>query len=93
MRHNKISRADLPSAFEGFTILHLSDLHVDMNPVTMRRLTEVVEGLAYDVCVLTGDFRGQTAGPHLAALEGLEAGGWVSSLGWVTACWGITIRC
>ena len=72
VRHNRISRADLPSAFEGFTILHLSDLHVDMNPVTMRRLTEVVEGLAYDVCVLTGDFRGQTAGPHLAALEGLE---------------------
>jgi len=38
----------------------------------MRRLTDAADGLSYDVCVLTGDFRGQTAGPHQPALEGLE---------------------
>jgi uncharacterized protein len=28
-----VSFAELPPAFDGFTILHMSDLHVDMNEV------------------------------------------------------------
>ena len=61
----------LPSRFDGFTLLHISDLHVDMNKGAMRRLVELLAEVTYDVCVLTGDYRGKTFGPFDAALEGL----------------------
>ena len=72
IRHNVIARPDLPARFDDFTILQISDLHVDMNPRPMARLSELVVGLEYDVCVLTGDYRGQTFGPYDTALEGLD---------------------
>jgi predicted MPP superfamily phosphohydrolase len=62
---------DLPPNFDGFTIFHLSDLHADMNPGAMRRLIELLGEVQYDICVLTGDYRGQTFGPFDAALEGV----------------------
>ena len=34
----------------------------------MRRLIDLIGGLRYDVCVLTGDYRGKTFGPFEAAL-------------------------
>ncbi len=71
VRHNHIGLKTLPSLFDGFTLLHISDLHVDMNEGAMRRLTELLPDLTYDVCVLTGDYRGATFGPFDAALEGL----------------------
>jgi predicted MPP superfamily phosphohydrolase len=71
IRHCDIVLPELPSAFDGFTILQLSDLHVDMNEGAMQRLIELLPGLAYDVCVLTGDYRGKTFGPFDATLEGL----------------------
>ena len=61
----------LPPLFEGFTILHISDLHVDMNEVAMNRLIELVGSMQYDVCVLTGDYRGRTFGPFQPALDGV----------------------
>jgi predicted MPP superfamily phosphohydrolase len=71
IRHYDIVSPELPSAFDGFTILQISDLHVDMNERAMQRLIELLPGLAYDVCVLTGDYRGKTFGPFAATLEGL----------------------
>ena len=38
----------------------------------MRRLIELVDGMRYDLCVLTGDFRGKTFGPFEAALDGVS---------------------
>jgi uncharacterized protein len=72
VRENDIAVAALPPAFDGFTILHLSDLHVDMNPAAMRRLTELLPQIRYDLCVLTGDYRGRTYGPFAAALDGMR---------------------
>ena len=71
VRHNHILMKTLPRQFDGFTLLHISDLHVDMNEGAMRRLTELISDMAYDVCVLTGDYRGKTFGPFDATLEGL----------------------
>lgn len=71
VRRNEVRSARLPPAFDGFTLLHLSDLHVDMNEGAMRRLVELAAGLRYDLCVLTGDYRGQTFGPFDATLDGL----------------------
>src|SRR5712692_1876443 len=71
IRDNIVLSERLPEAFDGFTILHISDMHVDMNKGAMRHLTELVQHLTYDICVLTGDFRGKTFGPFEATLAGL----------------------
>jgi predicted MPP superfamily phosphohydrolase len=71
VRRTELEFVGLPSLFDGFTILHISDLHVDMNEVAMRNLIKLVEGLPYDLCVLTGDYRGKTFGPFEPALDGM----------------------
>lgn len=71
LRVNTIVSEHLPSGFEGFRLLHLSDLHADMSGAAMERVIELVTGLGYDICVLTGDFRGKTYGPFDAALDGV----------------------
>ena len=71
VRHNIVRLPSLPAPFAGFTILHISDMHVDMNPGAMQRLCELLSGLAYDACVMTGDFRAKTYGPFDATLAGL----------------------
>jgi len=70
LTRNRIVSARLPAAFDGFRILHLSDLHTDMSEAAMARLGDLAEGLAYDLCVMTGDFRGKTFGPYQDALDG-----------------------
>ena len=71
VKRNDMRFKTLPPLFEGFTILHISDLHVDMNEVAMNRLIELVGSMQYDVCVLTGDYRGRTFGPFQPALDGV----------------------
>jgi uncharacterized protein len=71
IRRNAVTLPELPAGFDGFTILHITDMHVEMNPGAMRCLTELVDGLAYDLCVLTGDYRAQTFGAFEATLEGM----------------------
>jgi predicted MPP superfamily phosphohydrolase len=71
VRHNGVAFKDLPPLFDGFTILHISDMHVDMNEAAMVRLSELVAEMRYDLCVLTGDYRGETFGAFEAALDGV----------------------
>lgn len=71
VRRHTVSLPGLPHAFDGFVILQISDLHVDMNPRAMRRLGELLPGLDYDLCVLTGDYRGRTYGPIEATIAGM----------------------
>jgi uncharacterized protein len=70
IRHNFIQRAEIPTLFNGFTILHISDMHAGISQGAMRRLIELLHGISYDLCVLTGDYRGKTFGPFDAALQG-----------------------
>jgi hypothetical protein len=69
LRRNVVRLANLPSAFDGFTILHLSDLHADLSGPAMRRAAEIAHRLEYDLCVLTGDYRGRTHGDCRPCLE------------------------
>jgi uncharacterized protein len=62
LRRNTAHLPNLPRAFDGFTILHLSDLHADMSGRAMQRIAELASDLDYDLCVLTGDYRGRTYG-------------------------------
>jgi predicted MPP superfamily phosphohydrolase len=71
IKRNDVMFKDLPPLFDGFTILHISDMHVDMNEGAMRRLIELIGGMRYDLCVLTGDYRGKSSGPFAATLEGV----------------------
>lgn len=71
IRHNRIRHASVPEAFRGFRILQISDLHADMSGLAVQRLVEILPELSYDVCVLTGDYRGQTYAPCEPALAGL----------------------
>jgi predicted MPP superfamily phosphohydrolase len=71
IRRHDIVLPELPALFDGFTILQVSDLHVDMNKGAMDRLIELLPTVVYDACVLTGDYRGKTFGPFDAAVEGL----------------------
>ncbi len=71
IRHNVVRSGKLPVSFGGFTILHISDLHADMNRGAMDRLTKLLPELNYDLCVLTGDYRGKTYGPFDATLAAM----------------------
>jgi len=71
LRRNSVRSPALPPRFDGFTVLHLSDLHVEMSEGAMRRVGDLVDGLSYDLCVLTGDYRAKTFGPFDATLDGL----------------------
>jgi hypothetical protein len=72
IRENKIASARIPAAFDGFSILHLSDLHADMSAEAMLRASAIIADLSYDLCVLTGDYRGQTFGPYLPCLQAMR---------------------
>jgi len=71
VRHNRIASPHLPASFDGYTILQLSDLHVEMSEAAVRRVITLVKGLKYDLCVLTGDYRGDTYGPYDTTLAGM----------------------
>ena len=51
------------------TLVTVSDVHADISVGAMRHLVSVVGGLQYDICVLTGDYRGKTYGPFEKSLE------------------------
>ena len=72
VRRNTLEFVKLPAAFDNFTILHLSDLHVDISEGAMRHLVSIVGDLQYDICVLTGDYRGKTYGPFEKSLKGIN---------------------
>jgi predicted MPP superfamily phosphohydrolase len=69
LRNNEVFSERLPPQFDGFTILHLSDLHADMSADAMTEAARLVRGLRYDLCVLTGDYRGRTYGEFCSTLR------------------------
>src|SRR5260370_25379886 len=73
VRDNTVWSGQLPEGFDGFTILHISDLHADISVGAMRHLLGLVGDLKYDICALTGDYRGKTFGPFDKSLEYIDA--------------------
>lgn len=61
----------LPAGWHGARILHLSDLHLDGFQDGGVALRRALDGLHFDGCVITGDFRFLTLGPHDEALRRL----------------------
>jgi predicted MPP superfamily phosphohydrolase len=64
---NEVVLDRLPAAFDGFTILQLTDLHADLHPDFPEAVRRVITPLEYDVMALTGDFRTCTFSDHSGA--------------------------
>ena len=52
----------LPPAFDGFTVLQISDLHIDGVDGLAEALVPILRNVQPDVCVLTGDYRFEDRG-------------------------------
>lgn len=64
----------VPAALQGFTILHISDLHVRQHRPTPPTIADLIDALAQtetDLVVLTGDFMDRP-GDEKSALESLK---------------------
>jgi hypothetical protein len=48
---------NLPKKFDGFKILHLSDLHIDSLPSLPDAILKAINNEDFDLCVITGDYR------------------------------------
>lgn len=72
VRQNTFHLTHLPEVFHHFRILHLTDLHVDMDDRNLNALAETVIDLPYDICVLTGDYRAQTFGTIDKSIAGMQ---------------------
>jgi len=68
----ELNFANLPSEFDGYTILHLTDLHLDCVIGIENLICEKLKGLSYDLCVITGDFREHNHGGFKQILQPLE---------------------
>ncbi len=71
LRDNTVRLPLLPPAFEGYTVLHISDPHMDMDAAFLNHLIERVSAIRCDACVLTGDFRFHSYGPYQGVLDAL----------------------
>jgi predicted MPP superfamily phosphohydrolase len=56
VKHYTVSIKNLPNEFNGFTILHLTDLHSKEYGSAQENLLRLINRHAYDLIVLTGDF-------------------------------------
>jgi len=64
LERNDVYLPDLPADFEGYSILHLSDLHADGLLDEGEGILRIVETVPCDLAVLTGDFNSEDAGVH-----------------------------
>ncbi len=63
---------NLPSKFESFTILHLSDLHFGCIPDIEDIILERLNNREVDICVITGDYLNGLHVPIHTAIDGLR---------------------
>jgi uncharacterized protein len=72
VRKIQVSFPDLPSAFDGFQILQLSDLHIDGIQGLTEAVIDAVSELTPDLCVMTGDYRFDIEGSCERAQAGMR---------------------
>ncbi|EKD26960.1 MAG: hypothetical protein ACD_79C00957G0001, partial [uncultured bacterium] len=63
---------DLPPLFDNYTILHLSDMHLDSLDDMYKIIAEKLKDLKYDLCILTGDYRKETHGSYQQIIHPME---------------------
>ena len=70
---HRVAVSGLPESLIGLRILHLSDLHIDMNDDIVHSIIERVRQADYDLCVMTGDYRFRTHGDIEGTLQNMRA--------------------
>jgi len=68
LRRLTLRHPAVPEAFDGFTLLHLSDLHADGIPDKGEKLRRLLLATPCDAALVTGDFRYLTYGDSREAL-------------------------
>jgi hypothetical protein len=72
IREVDLSLPRLPTGFDGYEILHLSDLHLDGMPGLEETILASLGGREFDLCVLTGDYRTELHGPIRPTIDRLR---------------------
>ncbi|MFO7724669.1 MAG: metallophosphoesterase family protein [Oceanipulchritudo sp.] len=62
-----------PRSLDGLRILHLSDLHLDLDPALVPVTCSRIAGVPFDLAVLTGDFWDISLAEEGKTLAGLQA--------------------
>ncbi len=62
VRELSLDFPSLPSAFDGFRMLQISDFHIDGVDGLAEALVPLLSGIRPDVCLLTGDYRFEDRG-------------------------------
>ena len=71
-RELELKFPDLPSRFESFTILHLSDFHFGCIPELENIILKQLNNREVDICVITGDYLEGIHVPINSAIESLR---------------------
>lgn len=71
LNEHTLNVVGLPAAFDGYRILHLSDMHLEANVGLPSVLIERIQGLSADACFISGDFRARSFGPITQCLAQL----------------------
>jgi hypothetical protein len=61
----------LPSAFDGYRIMQISDPHIDAMAELPSRIAEIARRTQVDLCALTGDYRYKVTGDSDILRDGL----------------------
>ena len=67
VKHVDIPIRGLPLEFDGFTIVHLSDLHISEMGRREKKLAKMVNSVGADAIFITGDFADTDKGLEIAA--------------------------
>ena len=63
IREHTLAVVGLPNGFDGYRVLHLSDLHLEANVGLPGVLIDRIRQVKADVCLISGDFRARSFGP------------------------------
>lgn len=66
---NVVAVPDLPTGLEGFRLLQLSDLHLDLDPRLADVIIGELHGLPADLAVITGDYRNSIKDDYGPAID------------------------
>lgn len=69
LEHHRVELPQIPPAFNGFQILHLTDLHADVIHDKGRKLLDLLGDIRPDLAVITGDYRFLTQDAYAEALK------------------------
>jgi len=63
---------NLPDAFDGYTLLHLTDLHYDSLAGLDDVVVNLLDGLEVDLCTFTGDYCGSWHSNHTQVITSMK---------------------